>query len=323
MLALLFIVAKCFHFATIGGGIYSPNFFFLYMKRTIILSAVLMTSCTLIAEAQQPEAGQPVYALVAKATTAPDSLAGKQVLVNLAGAQEGSAAMNEEPTEWAEAKSSPMVVCFPGGDNNSFSYQMQESTPDTPWPPVEVSYNPQDAVISIAGNDMAVQVSLTFCSATEGTADITWHEEGGAWYVRGASFLITEQKSPHGLLVLPQAEEEDGAVQSVDDGLRELVLQLEQRQYKTAVQRLYQKRLLTLLPQIMEGGDVNTVLSNANGTTALHNACGLSCVEIVQWLVDHGADINAKTAKGASVDDCVGGPNAKAIRAILRKARNK
>ena len=63
-------------------------------------------------------------------------------------------------------------------------------------------------------------------------------------------------------------------------------------------------------------------MANANGTTALHNACGLSHVEIVQWLVNHGADLDAKTAKGAGVDDCVGGPNAKAIRAILRKARN-
>jgi hypothetical protein len=41
----------------------------------------------------------------------------------------------------------------------------------------------------------------------------------------------------------------------------------------------------------------------------------------VQWLVDQGADLNAKTAKGASVDDCVGGANAKQIRTILRKKR--
>jgi ankyrin repeat protein len=80
--------------------------------------------------------------------------------------------------------------------------------------------------------------------------------------------------------------------------------------------------LLTILPQIMEGAPIDTTISNANGTTALHNACGLSHVGIVRWLVEHGADLNAKAAKGAGVDDCVGGPNAKAIRAILRKARN-
>ena len=85
---------------------------------------------------------------------------------------------------------------------------------------------------------------------------------------------------------------------------------------------MYQRRLLTLLPQIAEGASTETVLPNANNSTALHYACGLSHVEIVQWLVDHGADLDAKTAKGAGVDDCVGGPNAGAIRAILRKARN-
>ena len=77
-----------------------------------------------------------------------------------------------------------------------------------------------------------------------------------------------------------------------------------------------------LLPEIMQGASVDTVLPDANGTTALHNACGLSHVEIVRWLVEHGANLNAKTARGASVDDCIGGPNARAIRAILRNARN-
>ena len=37
--------------------------------------------------------------------------------------------------------------------------------------------------------------------------------------------------------------------------------------------------------------------------------------------IDHGADLNARTARGASVDDCVGGPNASTIRDMLRKAR--
>ena len=135
-------------------------------------------------------------------------------------------------------------------------------------------------------------------------------------------FCISNSSSTAGLITLPQAEETDGAIQSVDDGLGELVRDLEKTQYQTAVERLYQKRLLTVLPQIMEGAPIDSIIANANGTTALHNACGLSHVEIVQWLVDHGANLNAKTAKGASVEACVGGKNAKAIRAILRKAHN-
>ena len=253
----------------------------------------------------------------------PATLDGKQVYIHLVGAQEASAGMGEEPTQWKESGCTPLVLCFPAGAKNCYSYQLSESTPDSPWPPVEVTYNQQESAISITGNDMAVKISLSFVSPTGGTADFEWLEEGSVWYVRGASFVISASGTKAGLITLPQAEEEDGAIQSVDDGLRQLVLELQQTKYKTAVERLYQKRLLTLLPQIMEGGDINNVLSNANGTTALHNACGLSHVQIVQWLVDHGADLTARTAKGAGVDACVGGPNAKAIRAILRKARTK
>ena len=184
-----------------------------------------------------------------------------------------------------------------------------------------MTYRPEDSKITIDGNDLSLVVTLSYKSDTEGTATVAWHDETLSSYMRGASFTISDSHSTAGLVTLPESEEQDGAVQCVDDGLGELVRELEKRQYKTAVERLYQKRLLILLPQIMEGGHIDNTIANANGTTALHNACGLSHVEIVQWLVDHGADLDAKTAKGAGVDDCVGGPNAKAIRAILRKAR--
>lgn len=281
------------------------------MKLTLMLSALLLS----------PVSATPQLRPTTITTQAPASLDGKQILINLEGSQEANTEMGEKPTNWKDTKSTPLVLTFPTNAHNSFSYQLNETSPDTPWPPLQVTYTPNQSTISITGNDLAVDISLSFTAPTEGTVNFTWHEDGGSWYVRNASFLITEQASQQGSIIMPHPEEEDGALQTVDDGLRQLVLDLEKRQYKTAVERLYQKRLLTLLPQIMEGGDVNNVLSNANGTTALHNACGLSCVEIVQWLIDHGADLNAKTAKGASVDACVGGPNAKAIRDILRKAR--
>lgn len=107
---------------------------------------------------------------------------------------------------------------------------------------------------------------------------------------------------------------------SVDE-LENLIKDLSSTQYYSDVEKLYQRRLLTLLSMIKSGESVDIVLPNMNGTTALHNACGLSRVDIVQWLVNHGADINAKTAKGASVEDCVGGYNASAISKILRNAR--
>lgn len=260
-------------------------------------------------------------ACVASVWAAPADMAGKLLVVSVNGAQQAHTQSDVQPTQWIDCQSTPLVLQFPTSCDNCFSYQLDESTPDSPWPPVKVVYSAQDSSISITGNDMCVEVKLTFTSDTEGKADITWFEEDGVWYVRGATFNICHSSSSAGLVTLPQAEATDGAIASVDDGLGELIRELENTQYKTAVERLYKNRLLTLLPQIMEGGDVNNVLSNSNGTTALHNACGLSHVEIVQWLVNHGADLNAKTAKGASVDDCVSGPNAKTIRSILKKAR--
>lgn len=274
------------------------------MERSLLKSAVVVLSC-------------------ATAWAAPTDMAGKLLVVSVSGAQQAHTELAEQPTQWSACQSTPLVLQFPATCNNSFTYQLHESTPDSPWPPVTVSYSAQHSAICITGNDMSVEVKLTFTTDTEGSAEITWLEEDGAWHVREATFCISNSSSTAGLITLPQAEETDGAIQSVDDGLGELVRELEKKQYQTAVERLYQKRLLTVLPQIMEGAPIDSIIANANGTTALHNACGLSHVEIVQWLVDHGANLNAKTAKGASVDACVGGKNAKAIRAILNQARQK
>lgn len=252
---------------------------------------------------------------------APISLNGKLVVLNFYSAEESRAERGEQPEVWNKLAASPMALQFPVQGNNTYSYQLYESTPDSPWPPVKVTYAPAEGCIHITGNDMHVRVVLSFQTATKGTASIKWHDEGGSWYVRHADFTVTPSSSTAGLVTMPQTEESDGAKQSVDDGLGELVRELENRKYKTAVERLYQKRLLTVLPRMMEGAPIDTIIPHANGTTALHNACGLSHVEIVRWLVEHGADLNAKTAKGASVDDCVGGPNAKTIRNILQKAR--
>ena len=114
-----------------------------------------------------------------------------------------------------------------------------------------------------------------------------------------------------------------GAFAQADEELDALIAQLRSTPYSNAVQKAYQKRLLTLLPRISAGESVDTVLAQANGTTALHNACGLSHVEIVRWLVNHGANTKAKTAKGASVAMCVAPPNHKIINKILNSAPAK
>ena len=107
---------------------------------------------------------------------------------------------------------------------------------------------------------------------------------------------------------------------SADAVLDQLIIQLQRTEYRNAEQKLYQKRLLNLLPDISNGAPIDTIIDNGNGTTALHNACALSHVEIVRWLVTHGANTQAKTAKGASVATCVAPPNETAINKILKTA---
>ncbi len=86
---------------------------------------------------------------------------------------------------------------------------------------------------------------------------------------------------------------------------------------KEASSALYQARLLTLLPMIRNGADVNITLPETKGNTALHYSCAIGSRSITQWLVNHGADVNALTDKGASPLDCVGVDNAARIRALL------
>ena len=80
---------------------------------------------------------------------------------------------------------------------------------------------------------------------------------------------------------------------------------------------LYQKRLLTLLPLIRDGADVDITLPETKGNTALHYACGIGSLSITRWLVEHGANVNAVTNKGVTPLDCVGSDNAQQIRALL------
>lgn len=83
--------------------------------------------------------------------------------------------------------------------------------------------------------------------------------------------------------------------------------------------KLYQKRLLMLLPMIRDGADVNTTTVETKGNTALHYAVAIGSLSITKWLLEHGANPNAVTNKGASVLDCVGSDNGKAIRALLKQ----
>ena len=88
-----------------------------------------------------------------------------------------------------------------------------------------------------------------------------------------------------------------------------------------ATQSLYRKRLLTLLPLIRSGNHIDITLPETKGNTALHYACGMGNVALVRWLVEHGANVNARTDKGKTPWECAGG-NVEAIRRELSRSTN-
>lgn len=100
-------------------------------------------------------------------------------------------------------------------------------------------------------------------------------------------------------------------------GLEPMIANMQALRCREAESRLYQERLLKLLPMIRNGADVNVTLPETKGNTALHYACGIGSWSITRWLVEHGADVNAVTAAGKTPLDCVGSDNAKRIRELL------
>ncbi|MDO5464755.1 MAG: ankyrin repeat domain-containing protein [Akkermansia sp.] len=250
----------------------------------------------------------------------PPSLAGKVMEIDFSGAFHCLSDSETGKKQYQEVLAAPLVVQFPqSGDN--FTCEAP-ALPGKDSASMTVTYSPIGcgATVSLTGNGLSAEIVLDFATSESGMAYVDWEMDNTHGTIRGAGFRLIPSKSAVGKVIFPTLSDANKAAANTQ--LAQLIQELEKKTYKTAVERLYQRRLLTLLQQIAEGASVNTILPNDNGTTALHNACGLSHVEIVQWLVNHGANLNAKTAKGAGVDDCVGGPNARAIRAILRKARN-
>lgn len=249
----------------------------------------------------------------------PASMAGRVLELDFAGAFGGTFNPETQNVDYHEWSSAPWLVRFPlSNERTTVELPGEESA-------VSATYEPMGcgAMISLKGEGISGEITLDFASSDSGLARVEWEKRDTCRVVCAVKFNIRDTASA-GSAPVSTADKQSISqpqAQNEDDGPSELLRELEKRTYKTAVERLYQKRLLTLLAQMAQGASVDTVLPDANGTTALHNACGLSHAEIVQWLVDHGANTNAKTAKGASVDACIGGPNAKAIRTILRNAR--
>lgn len=69
-----------------------------------------------------------------------------------------------------------------------------------------------------------------------------------------------------------------------------ILAEMESYQCHTASERLYCKRLRLILPEIMAQCNPDYTTRELKGNTALHYACSLSHVGLVQWLVNHGAE---------------------------------
>ncbi len=121
------------------------------------------------------------------------------------------------------------------------------------------------------------------------------------------------------ICAVPQVQAEPAPAARRDDGLGAILSGLDKCVAKTADERLYVRRLKTILPLIISERNPNYTSAEYKGNTALHYACGLSHTELVQWLVAHGADIGARTHSGKTPADCVSGANATAIRKILKQ----
>lgn len=118
----------------------------------------------------------------------------------------------------------------------------------------------------------------------------------------------------------PVSNNSDSVISSEERAsLDPLISRMRALRCKHADSALYQKRLLTLLPLIRNGADVNLTLPETKGNTALHYSCAIGSLSITRWLLEHGANPNAVTNKGATPVKCVGSDNRAAIINLLRQ----
>lgn len=98
------------------------------------------------------------------------------------------------------------------------------------------------------------------------------------------------------------------------------IIEIEKMRPRDSASRLYRQRLLALLPLVHQGDDANITLPETKGNTLLHYACALGDAELVEILLDWGADPTAVTDKGKTPIDCVGKGESDKIRKLLQKA---
>lgn len=254
------------------------------------------------------------------------SAAGYTISFDLYQAQQCSTEMYQEPTGyWADMPRTPLRLEFPDNGGNRYTAPHPHNTTGNTWPDIQVSYSPNaergEAYVKVENPSFSALLVMKFTEPAAGTAQVYLHENGLTHHMRHVTFRMEKQSAPFEPVTLPTIDECEGDPQMLDDGMFDIIAGLEELNCTSASEKLYRKRLLTLLPLIQMSGDPNTTLPETKGNTALHYACSMGHVKLVQWLVSHGANTKAVTDKGATVDACIGGKNEKVLKGILQQAR--
>lgn len=253
----------------------------------------------------------------------PADIANKTIRLNMNESQAARSKIYQQPAlPWYQLSDiTDFVIDFP--EKNEFSAPVEYGVNLSNEVQVSYEASPEQnlACIKLGCDDFSVQVQLTYTSNTEGTATIAWHEAGDTRHFRHVTFTVQDDFDVASRVELPEEIISTSPEPELNDGLTDIISRLEKTTYRSATDKLYRKRLLTLLPEVMMLNNASWTTPDYKGNTALHYACGLSDVELVKWLVNHGADLEMSTEKGASIDACVGGKNAQGIKAILKEAR--
>lgn len=256
----------------------------------------------------------------------PEDISGQTVRLEMSGAQIARSPMyGIAAAPWYTlGEVSDFVLSFP--DSAEFEADVKYSVDLSNE--VTVSYHPNtkanQAYVKVECAELSVLLILTYTSNTEGTATIAWHEAGNTRHLRNITFTVADDAEDDGTVEFPEEIIATSPENQLDDGLSTILQEIEGTRYRSASERLYQKRLSSLLPMVMMMGNPSYTTPDYKGNTALHYACSLGHVELVRWLVDHGANLEARTEKGASVDACVGGgKKGEAIKGILQQARRE
>lgn len=261
---------------------------------------------------------------VQAAVMPPSSAAGYTISVDLYQAQQCSTEMYQEPTGyWADMPRTPLRLEFPVDGSNQYTAPHPHNNLHNKWPDIKVSYTTNEAFayVKVENPSFKALIVMQFTDSSAGTARIYLHENGLTHHIRHVTFRMEKQAAPFEPVTLPSIDGCEGDPQMLDDGMFDIIAELETLRCTSPVEQLYRKRLLMLLPLIQMSGNPNETTPETKGNTALHYACGMGHVALVQWLVKHGANTTAVTHKGATVDDCVSGKNEQKIRSILLQAR--